>query len=403
MNINGKAVVILIDNSPSSIDGDFYPNRLEAQKIAIERLSIYLFSICSYSQVALITMSPDEPGTRSSFTTMSNKISSVLRNIHSTSPILKSSSSLKPFCPLLLEKSLKTALVTIDHFNYQNPNSGDLIDTMPNKENNNNNETNSIPHIEKQIIAFICSKHDVDSDQKVENIKKAAMSKDTTINIVAFGPDVNDKELLRKLTQSSNPNSKLPNSLNLSTPLNSDSPLRKKVTSNHPNKKIKPINSNNSNNNSLTSSPSSGEFLDISSSSDKILSDIVLSSRIGTGNIKPQIPVKALMKTNPDLFESVYDSLLAYKQQVGDKIETSVENQIQMLENCLYPTPKTPQRTNLKTPKSAAINTLLSQNLNSNSNQEQNKDCSKIKTENNRNNDESDSNMNSSSTLEQNE
>ena len=57
MSINGKAVVILIDNSPGSIDSDFYPNRLEAQKVAIERLTTYLFSICSYSQVSLITMS----------------------------------------------------------------------------------------------------------------------------------------------------------------------------------------------------------------------------------------------------------------------------------------------------------------------------------------------------------
>lgn len=337
MSINGKAVVILIDNSPGSIDSDFYPNRLEAQKVAIERLTTYLFSICSYSQVSLITMSSDEFGIRTSFTSTSSKISSILRNIHSTSSISQnaqnsSNEKLKIYCPLLLEKSLKTALIAIEHFQY--PSSNDqLFDLISNKKSN---EPLNMPHIEKQIIAFICSRHDIDTDQKVEDIKKSALSKDTTINIVSFGMNVNDKDLLRNLTQTDNSE---PN-------INIESSSIKKTSTSNSDKKTKETNNSNQSNSSL--SFNSGEFIDIPSPSDKILSDVVLSSKIGIGNIKPQIPVKSLIRSNPDLFEAVYDSLLTYKQQAGDEIDSSVEHQIQMLESCAFSTPKTPQRTNLK-------------------------------------------------------
>lgn len=415
-SITGKAVAILIDNSPASINGDFYPNRIEAQKIAIERLSTYLFSISSYSQVALITMSPDEFGIRSSFTTMSNKINSVLRNINASSHLSQDSIKKYPInsleknpknnssenvCPILLEKSLKTALVMIDHFHYQSANN-EIIDPISNKGNNNKNETsNSFPHVEKQILAFICSRHDLITDQKVKNIKEIAIKKDVTINIVAFGPDVNDKEFLRDLTQSENstPDLNLLNPIDINTSTNfpsQDSPSKKKVITTNSNKKIKLSNNSTSTTNCLHSQcSSSGEFLDILSLPNEILSDIILSSRIGTGSVKPQIPVKALLKTNPDLFEAVYDSLLSYKRQFGTEIDPSVEHQIQVLENCMFPTPKISQRSNSKLQKvTNSVNTspipIHPQNI----------EKSNTAKENNDNN-RSDIDRNSSSSVEQ--
>lgn len=372
-SITGKALVILIDNSPNSIDGDFYPNRLEAQKIAIERLSTYLFSICSYSQVALLTMSADEFGIRSSFTMSSSKINNVLRNIYSSSNLLNSEcqNSLKKKlhespdifsdypCSILLEKALKTALIMIDHFHYSN-----------NIDNNDISLTNSIPPIEKQILVFICSKHDIKSDQVIEDIKKEALSKETIINFVAFGPDVNEKELLRKLVESENTsstsnsqnstNSSILNKSNVSNlnPANSPNSLNikssKKKIVNNTNKKNKgelhnPSKALNNANNNFTS-PASGEFIDIPFPTNEILSDIVLSSRIGTGNVKPQIPVKGLLKTNPDLFEAVYEMLATYKRQAKNEIDTNIEHQIQVLENCSSSS-KTPQRSIVKMQK----------------------------------------------------
>lgn len=370
--ITGKALVILIDNSPNSIDGDFYPNRLEAQKIAIERLSTYLFSICSYSQVALLTMSADEFGIRSSFTMSSSKINNVLRNIYSSSNLLNSEcqNSLKKKlhessdifsdypCSILLEKSLKTALIMIDHFHYSN-----------NIDNNDISLTNSIPHIEKHILVFICSKHDIKSDQVIEDIKKEALSKETVINFVAFGPDVNEKELLRKLVESENSstsnsqnstNSSILNKSNVSNlnPANSPNSLNinssKKKIVNNSNKRNKgelhnPSKALNNAINNFTSS-ASGEFIDIPFPTNEILSDIVLSSRIGTGNVKPQIPVKGLLKTNPDLFEAVYEMLGTYKRQAKNEIDPNIEHQIQVLENCSSSS-KTPQRSIVKMQK----------------------------------------------------
>jgi 26S proteasome regulatory subunit N10 len=51
-----QAIVFLIDNSATSLDGDFYPNRLEAQKQAVTRLSQWFLHQCKRTQVGVGTM-----------------------------------------------------------------------------------------------------------------------------------------------------------------------------------------------------------------------------------------------------------------------------------------------------------------------------------------------------------
>ena len=63
-----RALVVLIDNSAQGIDGDFYPSRLVAQKVATERLARHLFLLNPETRVAVGTISDREFGIRLSFT-----------------------------------------------------------------------------------------------------------------------------------------------------------------------------------------------------------------------------------------------------------------------------------------------------------------------------------------------
>jgi 26S proteasome regulatory subunit N10 len=60
----GQAIVFLIDNSATSIDGDFYPNRLDAQRHAIVRLSSYYLGQSPQTQVGFGTMGGTDCGIR---------------------------------------------------------------------------------------------------------------------------------------------------------------------------------------------------------------------------------------------------------------------------------------------------------------------------------------------------
>lgn len=79
-----KAVAILIDNSATSIDGDFYPSRLQAQILTAIRYSQFLISENQYSQIAIGTLSNTESGFRASFTNSHQKIENALNNITSS-------------------------------------------------------------------------------------------------------------------------------------------------------------------------------------------------------------------------------------------------------------------------------------------------------------------------------
>jgi 26S proteasome regulatory subunit N10 len=68
-----QAVVFLIDNSAASLDGDFYPNRLDAQKNTIHRLSDYFLSQNAQSQIGLGTMGSTSFGISSCLTSDSHR------------------------------------------------------------------------------------------------------------------------------------------------------------------------------------------------------------------------------------------------------------------------------------------------------------------------------------------
>jgi 26S proteasome regulatory subunit N10 len=63
-----QAIVFLIDNSAASLDGDFYPNRLEAQKHAVARLSNWFMRQSKLTQVGVGTMGGSACGIASCLT-----------------------------------------------------------------------------------------------------------------------------------------------------------------------------------------------------------------------------------------------------------------------------------------------------------------------------------------------
>jgi 26S proteasome regulatory subunit N10 len=76
-----QAVVFLIDNSATSLDGDFHPNRLDAQKNAVQRLVTYFVSSCRTTQIGLGTMGSTAFGIVSCLTTNAQRFSQCLDRI----------------------------------------------------------------------------------------------------------------------------------------------------------------------------------------------------------------------------------------------------------------------------------------------------------------------------------
>jgi 26S proteasome regulatory subunit N10 len=63
-----QAIVFLIDNCSTSLNGDFYPSRLEAQKTAVERLASYFSKQNSKSQFAIGSLASAQFGVFASLT-----------------------------------------------------------------------------------------------------------------------------------------------------------------------------------------------------------------------------------------------------------------------------------------------------------------------------------------------
>ena len=75
-----SAIAILIDNSEMSIDGDFHPTRLDAQKTAALQISNFTLQTNQDSQIAIFTSGSKEFGVRISFTP-TPKLTAVLEQI----------------------------------------------------------------------------------------------------------------------------------------------------------------------------------------------------------------------------------------------------------------------------------------------------------------------------------
>jgi 26S proteasome regulatory subunit N10 len=159
--LQARAVVVLIDNTHSSIDGDFYPTRLEAQKQTVKRFAQYLFSVQPSSEVAIGTLCSSEAGIRSSFTNSQCRISNSLLSVTPRCGILTLSIGIQ--CAIL---ALRRCNRTISH---------------------------------RRILAFVGSDHDINCAEIAQNLADQLLVEKVYIDIVVIGPDVPSVRYLKQL------------------------------------------------------------------------------------------------------------------------------------------------------------------------------------------------------------
>jgi 26S proteasome regulatory subunit N10 len=154
-----EAVVILIDNSESSINGDFYPNRLDAEKIAAERLFQYILRQSAKTQISVGTLGSKQFGIQASLTTRQEKVSKAIAQI-------------KRGGRAELEQGVRCAFLALRHRD---------------------------PRLSKRrVIVLIGSQHTM-TEESADKLAADANREGVAIDIVAFGDDVNDIEVLESL------------------------------------------------------------------------------------------------------------------------------------------------------------------------------------------------------------
>lgn len=158
--MNNRATMILIDNSPTTINEDFIPNRLLAQTICAQRLA-QNFSIASpNSQVGVITLSRPEFGIRSSLTPNPTFINNSMQNVKRGKQ------------PIDILHGVKVSVLALK---------------------------NGLPTpSEKRILILISSDSTID-DEIANNIVKIADDNNIIIDVVVIGSHVQNVETLRKI------------------------------------------------------------------------------------------------------------------------------------------------------------------------------------------------------------
>ena len=162
MSDGSKAVAILVDNSATAMDGDFYPNRLRAQLETVVRYSQYLLSSAPASQIAFGTIGSSEFGIRASFTGNLQKIENSLRSITSGGGIE-------------LVRGLKCAVLALHHCKA--------------------NQTTL-----KRIMAFVGFENDLNEVNR-RQIAKLLVRENVGLDLFAIGdnvPNVNELKMLVK-------------------------------------------------------------------------------------------------------------------------------------------------------------------------------------------------------------
>ena len=160
MTLPPYAIAVILDNSDTAIDGDFYPNRFGAQKTTVDRLAQYYFSTNPESQIAIHTMGSAEFGIRCSFTSMQSKIISAMNNVSTGGK-------------LLFQKALKCALMSLKHCS-------DKVE-------------------EKRVLAFIGNDHDVTSREIANSISSTFRREDVPLDIVIIGKNVPNVSFFRRI------------------------------------------------------------------------------------------------------------------------------------------------------------------------------------------------------------
>jgi 26S proteasome regulatory subunit N10 len=155
---DSRAVVILLDNTSTSMDGDFYPTRLKAQTLTVERFAQYLLTVESHAQIALGTLSSSEFGVRSSLTNSLKRINDALQTVTARAGSAR------------LASGIRWAILALHHCS---------------------------PDIRtKRILAFIGSEHDITTIIAAELSEKILAEK-IYLDLVVFGPDVPRIPVLR--------------------------------------------------------------------------------------------------------------------------------------------------------------------------------------------------------------
>ena len=157
MNETSRATVVIVDNSPVTIDGDFFPNRLDAQKQTIEKLAENYAKVNPTSQIGIITMSPPEMGIRSSLTPNPQNTISSLKTIQRGNKEIN------------IELGIKSAIMALKH-----PFS---------------------PINSKRILLFIASKVQNIKPETCEWLNRLMDANNITIDILVLGNDNDDNKI----------------------------------------------------------------------------------------------------------------------------------------------------------------------------------------------------------------
>jgi 26S proteasome regulatory subunit N10 len=157
---NTRAVVVLLDNTSTSMDGDFYPTRLKAQTLTVERFAHYLLTVEPLAQIAVGTLSSSEFGVRSSLTGSLKRIIDAVQTVTARAGCAR------------LASGIRWAILALHHCPQD-------IRT-------------------KRILAFIGSDHDITTINAAELSEKMLAEK-VYLDIVVFGPDVPRIPVLRRM------------------------------------------------------------------------------------------------------------------------------------------------------------------------------------------------------------
>lgn len=160
MSLPPYAIAVLIDNTDTAIDGDFFPNRLDAQRTTVDRLSQFYYSSNKKSQIGIVTMGSKEFGLRTSLTSNHTEILKTLQNI-------------KPGGNLLFQKGLK-------------------IITMMLKYSSKDIE-------EKRILAFIGGNHGIETKEEADQIAAIYVREDIPLDIVLIGRRIPNVHLIKSI------------------------------------------------------------------------------------------------------------------------------------------------------------------------------------------------------------
>lgn len=161
MTNEGQAIIIFIDNSETSINGDFYPNRLDAQKTAAERLIQFFTRVNPQTQIAIGTLAEDSFGIMASLTMNSMKLE-------------ESISKIKRGKLTHLVHGIRCGFLALHHCDP---------------------EVNT-----KRIIVFVGSEHDMTDTKISTQLAQHANKEDVSVDVVAFGDEVNCKDILEDFT-----------------------------------------------------------------------------------------------------------------------------------------------------------------------------------------------------------